>query len=54
MEGKPKREEKIEEERSGRRRTEARKTEPTMTFSIAEETTIASTGDNRAYSNGGC
>ena len=29
------------------------KTEPATTFSVAEEATIASAGDNRAYSDGG-
>jgi len=29
------------------------KTEPAMTFSVAEETTIASAGNNRACSDGG-
>ena len=52
MEGKQKRGGGIEEER-GRRRIKTRKTEPTITPSVAEEATIASTGDNRACSNGG-
>ena len=54
MEGKSRRGGKIKEERSRRRSTEARKTEPAMTFSIAEEATIASIGNNRAYSDRGC
>ena len=42
----------IEEERGRRRRIKAGETEPAMTFSVAEEATIASAGDNRACSNG--
>jgi len=41
----------IEEERR-RRSIKARKTEPAMTFSVAEEATIASAGDNGACSDG--
>jgi len=48
---KQEREEEAEEERR-RRATEARKTEPTMTPSVAEEATIALAGDNRACSDG--
>ena len=42
----------VEEERDGRRNTEAGETEPTMTIGVAEEATIASAGDNWACSNG--
>jgi len=42
----------IEEERR-RRSSKARKTEPATTFGMAEEATIASSGDNRACSDGG-
>jgi len=40
----------IEEERK-RRSIKRRKTEPAMTFIVAEEATIALAGDNRACSN---
>jgi len=42
----------IEEERS-RRRTETGETEPAMIFSVVEEATIASAGNNKAYSDRG-
>jgi len=44
---------KVEEEGNRGRNTEAGETEPAMTIGVAEEATIASAGDNRAYSNGG-
>ena len=38
----------------GRRGSETEaKTKPATTFSVAEEATIASAGNNRAYSKGG-
>jgi len=44
----------VREEGTGQRSSKAgAKTEPAMTFSIAEEATIASAGNNRACSNGG-
>jgi len=42
---------KIKKERSRRRSTKARETEHVTTSSVAEEATIASAGDNRAFSN---
>ena len=44
---------KVEEEGSGRRKT-GTETDPAMTIGMAEEATIASAGDNRACSDGGC
>jgi len=38
-------------EKTSWRRIETGETKPAMTFSMAEEATIASTGDNRACSN---
>jgi len=44
----------VREEGTGRRGSKAgAKTEPAMTFSVAEEATIASAGNNRACSDGG-
>ena len=43
---------KIKEERSRRRSTQVGETEPATTFSVAEETTIASAGNNQACSDG--
>ena len=43
---------KVEEEGDRRRNPEAGETELAMTIGVAEETTIASAGDNRACSNG--
>ena len=44
----------MRKEGTRRRGSEAgAKTEPAMTFSVAEEATIASAGDNRACSDGG-
>ena len=54
MERKPERGGKIKEEGNRRRRAKAGETEPATTFGVAEEATIASAGDNRAYSNGRC
>ena len=54
LEGEQKRREKTEEERSRRGGTKAGKTEPAMTFGVAEEATIASAGNNRACSDGRC
>ena len=43
----------MRKERTGRRGSEVgAKTEPAMTFSVAEEATIASAGDNWACSDG--
>ena len=43
----------MRKKRTGRRGSKTRaKTEPAMTFSVAEEATIASVGDNRACSDG--
>ena len=47
------RESRREEERL-RKRAKAGETEPATTISVAEEATIASVGDNRACSDGGC
>ena len=47
------RESRREEERL-RKRAKAGETEPATTISVAEEATIASAGNNRACSNGGC
>ena len=42
----------MREERTGRRGSETgAKTKPAMTFSVVEEATIASAGDNRACSD---
>ena len=42
----------MREERTGRRGSKTgAKTKPATTFSVAEEATIASAGDNRACSN---
>ena len=54
MERKSERGGKIKKEGNGRRRAKAGETEPAMTISVAEEATIASAGDNRACSDGGC
>ena len=43
---------KIKKEGNGRRRAKAGETEPATTISVAEEATSASTGDNRACSDG--
>ena len=44
----------MREEGTGRRSSKTGvKTEPAMTFSVVEEATIASAGDNRACSDGG-
>jgi len=44
----------VREEETGRRSSKTgAKTESAMIFSVVEEATIASAGDNRAYSNGG-
>jgi len=43
----------VRKEGIGRSSKVGAKTEFAMTFSMAEETTIASAGDNRACSNGG-
>jgi len=40
------------EEKGSRRREAGTTTKPAMTFSVAEEATIASAGDNRACSDG--
>ena len=53
LEGEQKRGGKIKEEGNRKRRTKAEETEPTTTFDVAEEATIASAGNNRACSNGG-
>ena len=53
MEGEQERGGKVEEKRSGRGKVGAM-TKPAMTFGVAEEATIASAGDNRACSDGGC
>jgi len=43
----------VRKKRTGRRGSKTRaKTKPAMTFSVAEEATIASAGDNRACSDG--
>ena len=52
MERKQERGRKVERKERRRRSSEARKTEPAMTIGVAEETTIASAGDNRACSDG--
>jgi len=44
---------KTKEEGSWRRKT-GTETDPAMTIGVAEEATIASAGDNRACSDGGC
>jgi len=41
-------------EEGRRRRAKAGETEPATTISVAEEATIASAGDNKACSDGGC
>ena len=45
---------KVEEEGDKRRNSEAGETEPATTIGVAEEATIASAGNNRACSDGGC
>ena len=45
---------KVEEEGDRRRNPEAGETEPATTIGVAEEATIASAGNNRACSDGGC
>ena len=55
MEGEQEGGREVEEKRSRRRSSKAgAKIEPATTFSVAEEATIASAGNNRACSNGGC